>query len=242
MDHEQRPDSTTEDLPGSPPPRTDPDDRPLAYMGSRRSWNTSRTRHSKGLQMRILALAIVTFCGWILTLLPSDYELDQQMRVPLSHLPGYNETTTTDGLKPTSKQREEVSTTSPPVVPESPPTTSTPTTSTTTPPGRGARCGEWALSASKAGWPAEWVDILLDDIIWDESRCQPDATNGFDHGLAQINWTTWGDYVESFGFTKADLYIPEINLWIALQIAHKADAAGWRWCQPWDSSQVRRCS
>lgn len=195
--------------------------------------------------MKLLGLGIFLLCSWILTLLPSDYELDQQMRdLSVDVTPtGYTDPTTTTGLDQTQTTSRNSFLNQPPaVVVESPSTTSTPTTSTTTPPGGGARCGEWALATSKAGWPAEWVDTLLDDIVWDESRCQPDATNGYDHGLTQINWTTWGDYVESFGFTKADLYIPEINLWIALQIAHIADEAGWRWCQPWDSSQVRRCS
>lgn len=105
----------------------------------------------------------------------------------------------------------------------------------------GVRCGNWAAVALKAGWPEERLELLLDDIIWDESRCQADATNGSDHGLLQINWSTWGDYVESFGLTRDDLYLPEINLWIGAQIAAKATDAGWRWCQPWDSSQVRRC-
>ena len=103
------------------------------------------------------------------------------------------------------------------------------------------RCGDWASVALRAGWPEERLEVLLEDIVWDESRCLPDATNGADHGLLQINWATWSEYVESFGFTRDDLYVPEINLWIGAQIAAKATEAGWRWCQPWDSSQVRRC-
>ena len=104
------------------------------------------------------------------------------------------------------------------------------------------RCGRWAGLASDAGWPDEWLPLLLDDIMWDESRCLADVVSGTgDWGLLQINWSTWGTYVESFGWTRDDLLLPSLNLWIGLQIAHKADEAGWGWCQPWDMSGRRTC-
>jgi len=196
--------------------------------------------------MKLLGLAIFFVCGWILSFLPSDYELDQEMRSASISVTGssYTPETTAVELEQT-KQRDESSTTHSTAIAQHPePVASYPTTSTA-PENvfmHGVRCGNWAAVALKAGWPEERLELLLDDIIWDESRCQPDATNGADHGLLQINWSTWSEYVESFGFTRDDLYIPEVNLWIGAQIAAKATDAGWRWCQPWDSSQVRRCA
>lgn len=196
--------------------------------------------------MKLLGLAIFFVCTWILSLLPSDYELDQQMRSASISVTGssYTPQTTAVELEQT-KQREETSTTHSTAIAQHPEPVASSTTTSTAPENvfiQGVRCGNWAAVALKAGWPEERLELLLDDIIWDESRCQADATNGADHGLLQINWSTWSDYVQSFGFTRDDLYIPEINLWIGAQIAAKATDAGWRWCQPWDSSQVRRCA
>jgi soluble lytic murein transglycosylase-like protein len=196
--------------------------------------------------MKLLGLAIFFVCTWILSLLPSDYELDQQMRSASISVTGssYTSQTTAVELEQT-KQREESSTTHSTAIAQHPEPVASSTTTSMAPENvfmHEVRCGNWAAVALKAGWPEERLELLLDDIIWDESRCQADATNGADHGLLQINWSTWGEYVESFGFTREDLYIPEINLWIGAQIAAKATDAGWRWCQPWDSSQVRRCA
>jgi hypothetical protein len=196
--------------------------------------------------MKLLGLAMFFVCTWILLLLPSDYELDQQMRSASISVTGSNYTPQTTAVElEQTKQRAETSTTHSTAIAQHPEPVASSTTTSTAPENvfmHGVRCGNWAAVALKAGWPEERLDLLLDDIIWDESRCQPDATNGADHGLLQINWSTWSDYVQSFGFTRDDLYIPEINLWIGAQIAAKATDAGWRWCQPWDSSQVRRCA
>lgn len=196
--------------------------------------------------MKLLGLAIFIVCGWILSLLPSDYELDQQMRSASISVTGSSYTSQTTAVElAQTKQRAESSTTHSTAIAQHPEPVASSTTTSTAPENvfmHGVRCGNWAAVALKAGWPEERLELLLDDIIWDESRCQTDATNGADHGLLQINWSTWSEYVESFGLTRDDLYIPEINLWIGAQIAAKATDAGWRWCQPWDSSQVRRCA
>ena len=73
-------------------------------------------------------------------------------------------------------------------------TTSTTSTSTTTttwapallPPDH--VCYDWLPLVLEAGWPAD-PDILATalTIMWRESRCQPDADSGPDHGLFQIN-------------------------------------------------------
>ena len=194
--------------------------------------------------MRLIGLVIFAVCGWILTLLPSDYELDQQMRAASVSVTGfgYTPTTTSTTLVTNQLTRNTDLNQLPVEVAESPEPVASTLSATTAPLQLGVRCGDWASVALRAGWPEDRLEVLLDDIVWDESRCLPDATNGADHGLLQINWTTWSEYVQSFGFTRDDLYVPEINLWIGAQIAAKATEAGWRWCQPWDSSQVRRCA
>jgi len=116
----------------------------------------------------------------------------------------------------------------------------TPTTSTVST--YEVRCGEWVDLALQAGWPADRIEILLDDIAWDESRCDPTVISPTkDYGLLQINWKTWGGYVESFGLDRNALLVPSINLYLGLQIAEMAVDAGWRWCQPWDMSGARSC-
>ena len=75
---------------------------------------------------------------------------------------------------------------------EPPTTTSTSTTTTTTwapvlvPVDH--VCYDWLPQLLEAGWPAD-PDILATalTIMWRESRCQPDADSGPDHGLFQIN-------------------------------------------------------
>ena len=86
------------------------------------------------------------------------------------------------------------------------------------------------------GWPDELLPIL-DEVMWRESRCTPDATNGADHGLVQVNWSTWRPLVERFGYTKADLYVPAVNLFIGRLIYNAAVVSGYRcpW-SPWASS------
>ena len=89
----------------------------------------------------------------------------------------------------------------------------------------------------RAGWPTDRATILLNSIVWAESRCQPDATNGKDHGLTQINWPTWKDQIENvLGLRKDHLYDPTLNLIVALHVATEAESYGWRWCQPWNAS------
>jgi len=93
------------------------------------------------------------------------------------------------------------------------------------------RCPE-ARSFAASFWPEHELDTL-DAIIWAESRCQPDATNGHDHGLLQINWPTWSEFITELGYTKADLYDPAVNLMIGEMIAGEAERIGWCRFQPW---------
>ena len=93
------------------------------------------------------------------------------------------------------------------------------------------------------GWKEDRLRVL-DDILWDESRCDPTQVNtsSSDWGLLQINRGTWDEYVGSYGYEMDDLLVPTLNLWFGLQIANMAEYDyGWRWCQPWDNSQARTC-
>ena len=102
---------------------------------------------------------------------------------------------------------------------------------------RQIRCVEHWDAAMRAGWSTERAITLLNSIVWAESRCQPDATNGNDHGLTQINWPTWGEQIENkLGLRKDHLYDPTLNLVVALHVATEAEKYGWRWCQPWNAS------
>ena len=90
--------------------------------------------------------------------------------------------------------------TAPAVVSYAPPTLPDPTTTIAAPTttegpilpivGPDTPCQEWVPEAIAAGWPAD-RDVIetLMSIIWRESRCQPDAWNGRDAGLTQINRT-----------------------------------------------------
>lgn len=97
-----------------------------------------------------------------------------------------------------------------------------------------ARCGEWWPTARSMGWPEELLPTL-DDVMWNESRCQPDVispTN--DYGLVQVNWATWSHVVRDLGYNREHLLVPAVNLLIGRLIYQTALDAGYRcgW-SPW---------
>ena len=102
--------------------------------------------------------------------------------------------------------------------------------------GWNGKCAEWWSTAVQMGWPEKLLPTL-GQVMWNESRCQADATNSKDHGLTQINWHYHADRVHSFGYTKNDLYVPAVNLMIAYDIYRDAlrttPSCGW-W--PWNPS------
>ena len=116
-----------------------------------------------------------------------------------------------------------------------PATTTTLVVSDTTPEGQWL-CGEWWPTARSMGWTAEqWP--TLDRVMWNESRCQPDVISATgDHGLVQVNWSTWAPLVESLGYGKQHLYTPAVNLLIGRLIYQAALDAGWCGWDPWKSS------
>lgn len=114
--------------------------------------------------------------------------------------------------------------------------TATTTTSTSVSYGWAGKCSEWWSTAVQMGWPERLLPTL-GQVMWNESRCQPDATNGQDHGLTQINWHYHADRVHSFGYTKKDLYVPAVNLMIAYDIYLDAlTTSGYCGWWPWNPS------
>lgn len=93
------------------------------------------------------------------------------------------------------------------------------------------KCGEWHDLAIQVGWPEEeWQ--TLSKIIFRESRCTPDAWNGHDAGLTQINQihTKW---LNQMGFSHPDdMFEPEKNLTFAYRLW---EGSGWK---PWRFSGV----
>ena len=183
--------------------------------------------------MKIIILLILTIAALLgIGDHPAEHELAGPITITVPTAPSVTPFDYSTGVAPEHTQSAGTSErATPSTVPTPPANDATPA----------VRCGDWEDDALRAGWPADRIDILL-DIMWDETRCQPDlisSTN--DYGLLQINRKTWRPYVESFGLTMNDLLVPNVNLWIGLQIAEKAVEAGWRWCQPWDMSAVRSC-
>jgi len=155
----------------------------------------------------LLLILVVTPVGYLLKDMPTEYEIavetaEMQLTRP--------ESTTSTSTTTTSTAAVQVL--------EVRPTTSGPTETSVA---DGARCPEWWDTARSMGWSEDHLETL-DRVIWNESRCQPDATNGADHGLVQVNWSTWKPLVASLGYTKADLYTPAVNLLVGRLIYQTA--------------------
>jgi hypothetical protein len=106
-------------------------------------------------------------------------------------------------------------------------TTSTTTTTTTIP--RVGKCAQWHNLAVSVGWPEEELP-QLDIVMWRESRCQPDAWNGADAGLMQINQihTEW---MAGMGWKHPeDMFDPANNLLFAYRLW---TTSGWK---PWSAT------
>lgn len=88
------------------------------------------------------------------------------------------------------------------------------------------KCGQWYTTAIDAGWPeSEWPTISK--VMWRESRCDPNAWNGADAGLMQIN-RIHTRYVAEMGMVWPwDMFDPTSNLEYARSLWERA---GW---EPW---------
>ena len=152
-----------------------------------------------------------------------------------------------DALLPTTSAAAVTSTTGAVVVgtseaPQATPTTTTTVTTTarllSTVPATSivilsdAKCPEWSGYAATF-WPAHMLDVV-DQIMWQESRCQADAISPTrDYGLMQINWATWGPMVTDLGLTRDDLLVPAVNIMVGRMVAVEAERLGWCSFQPW---------
>ena len=94
------------------------------------------------------------------------------------------------------------------------------------------KCGEWHDLAIEVGFTEEdWK--TLSPIIYRESRCQPDAWNGHDAGLTQINQihTKW---INDMGMSHPDdMFNPESNLYFAYRLYSGREDNGQCGWTPW---------
>ena len=97
-------------------------------------------------------------------------------------------------------------------------------------------CQMWLQTALQAVWPNERKVLdRLGFVMWRESRCQPTADSGPDHGLTQINsiHTAW---INDLGWTFADMKDPAKNLrfaWLLYSGREANNQCGWT---PWSLS------
>lgn len=92
------------------------------------------------------------------------------------------------------------------------------------------KCGEWHDLAISVGWTEEeWP--VLSRVLYRESRCTPDAWNGHDAGLVQINQihTEW---IESIGWSHPDsMFDPALNLRFAKMLKDSSGWSPWAWLE-----------
>jgi hypothetical protein len=97
-------------------------------------------------------------------------------------------------------------------------------------------CQQWLQTALKAGWPNDRKILdRLGFVMWRESRCQPDADSGPDHGLTQINQihTQW---ITDLGWTLEEMKDPAKNLRFAWLLYSGREANGQCGWTPWSLS------
>ena len=94
------------------------------------------------------------------------------------------------------------------------------------------RCGEWHDLAMQVGWDeSEWE--TLSTVLYTESRCQPDAWNGHDAGLTQIN-QIHREWLAELGYTHPDdMFDPALNLWFAHRLYESREEIGKCGWKPW---------
>ena len=98
------------------------------------------------------------------------------------------------------------------------------------------KCQQWLQTALEAGWPNDRKILdRLGFIMWRESRCQPDADSGPDHGLTQINQihTQW---ITDLGWTLEEMKDPAKNLRVAWLLYSGREANGQCGWTPWSLS------
>jgi hypothetical protein len=91
-------------------------------------------------------------------------------------------------------------------------------------------CGEWHDLAISVGWTEdEWS--ILSRILYRESRCTPDAWNGHDAGLTQIN-QVHSEWIESLGWVHPEsMFDPATNLRFAKMLKDSSGWSPWAWLE-----------
>jgi hypothetical protein len=84
----------------------------------------------------------------------------------------------------------------------------------------------------QVGWDeSEWE--TLSTVLYTESRCQPDAWNGHDAGLTQIN-QIHREWLAELGYTHPDdMFVPALNLWFAHRLYESREEIGKCGWKPW---------
>ena len=98
------------------------------------------------------------------------------------------------------------------------------------------KCQQWLQTALEAGWPNDRTILdRLGYVMWRESRCQPTADSGPDHGLTQINQihTQW---ITDLGWTLEEMKDPAKNLRFAWLLYSGREANGQCGWTPWSLS------
>ena len=94
-------------------------------------------------------------------------------------------------------------------------------------------CQMWLQTALKAGWPNDRTILdRLGFVMWRESRCQPDADSGPDHGLTQIN-QIHAQWITDLGWTLEEMKDPAKNLRFAWLLYSGREANGQCGWTPW---------
>ncbi len=104
-----------------------------------------------------------------------------------------------------------------------------------------AKCQEWFPTAIAVGWPNDpQVLQTLGQIMWRESRCQPDACSKSDkgrqcrdYGLIQGNWYAHHEWWTELGIEPQDMFDPATNLRWAYLLYSGREAQGKCGWQPW---------
>ena len=106
------------------------------------------------------------------------------------------------------------------------------------------KCQEWLPLAVEMGWPNE-THVLqkLGQIMWRESRCQPEACSKSDagkrcrdYGLTQGNWTAHHEWWADLGITPEQMFDPATNLRWAYLLWNAREERGLCGWQPWSIS------
>ena len=97
------------------------------------------------------------------------------------------------------------------------------------------QCGEWHDLAIDIGWPEEqWGKLSY--VIWKESRCIPEAWNGHDAGLTQIN-SIHSEWLSQMGRSfPDDMFNPRLNLEFAFKLWSSREEQGLCGWKPWSVS------